>query len=125
MIGDRLLAMQDALEAVHVANSVRRYMVEIVDATRRSDRMQAGASPRGSLALLLSARGRALLAGRDFVTPADVKAQAVPALAHRVTLRPELWVRGVRAEQVVADCLESVPVPVADERGPTGPSRNG
>ncbi len=71
---ERLVAMQDALEAVYVAPSVRQYMVAIVAATRRSDRMQAGASPRGSLALLLSARGRALLAGRDFVTPGDVKA---------------------------------------------------
>jgi len=110
---DQLVAMQDALEAVHVADGVQRYIVAIVDATRRRDRLQVGASPRGSLALLGAARGRAVIAGRDFVVPDDVKAVAVPALAHRVSLRPDLWVRGVRPEQVVVECLDSVPTPTA------------
>jgi MoxR-like ATPase len=99
------------VEQVHVAASVGRYMVELVAATRASPRVQVGASPRGTLALLKVGRARAALAGRDFVTPEDVKAVAVPALAHRLILRPELWVRRVRTEDVVAELLEQVPTP--------------
>lgn len=112
---DLFIAMQDALEAVYVADGVRRYIVAVVDATRSRERLQMGASPRGSLALLSAARGRAVIAGRDFVTPDDVKAMVVAALAHRVSLRPDLWVRGLRPEQVVVECLDSVPVPAADD----------
>ena len=104
-----VLAMQRAVEQVHVASSVGRYIVELVAATRDSPRVQVGSSPRGSLALLKVARARAALAGRDFVTPEDVKAVAVPTLAHRLILRPELWVRRVRTEDVVAELLEQVP----------------
>jgi MoxR-like ATPase len=106
-----LLAMQRAVEDVHVAASVGRYLVELVGATRASPRVQVGASPRGTLALLKVARARAAMAGRDFVTPEDVKAVAVPALAHRLILRPELWVRRVRTEDVVAELLDQVPTP--------------
>jgi MoxR-like ATPase len=106
-----VLAMQRAVEQVHVASSVGRYIVELVAATRDSPRVQVGSSPRGSLALLKVARARAALAGRDFVTPEDVKAVAVPTLAHRLILRPELWVRRVRTEDVVAELLEQVPTP--------------
>jgi MoxR-like ATPase len=112
---DVLLSMQAALEWVHVAEPVGRYMVDLVAATRASLRVQVGASPRGSLALLRLSRARAALAGRDFVTPDDVKSIAVPALAHRLVLRPELWVQGVRAEDVVGECLSSVPTPAADD----------
>jgi MoxR-like ATPase len=113
--GPTLLAMQRAIEEVHVAPSVSRYMVDVVAATRRSPQVQVGASPRGSLALLKLARGRAAVAGRDFVIPEDVKAVAVPALAHRLTLRPELWVQRVRPEDVALACLEMVPTPPTDE----------
>jgi MoxR-like ATPase len=106
-----VLAMQRAVEEVHVAESVGRYIVELVSATRSSPRVQVGSSPRGSLALLKVARARAALAGRDFVTPEDVKAVAVPTLAHRLLLRPELWVRRVRTEDVVAELLDQVPTP--------------
>ena len=106
-----VLAMQRAVEEVHVAESVGRYIVELVSATRASPRVQVGSSPRGSLALLKVARAKAALAGRDFVTPEDVKAVAVPTLAHRLLLRPELWVRRVRTEDVVAELLEQVPTP--------------
>jgi MoxR-like ATPase len=106
-----VLAMQRAVEEVHVAESVGRYIVELVGATRASPRVQVGSSPRGSLALLKVARARAALAGRDYVTPEDVKAVAVPTLAHRLILRPELWVRRVRTEDVVAELLEQVPTP--------------
>jgi MoxR-like ATPase len=104
--------MQLALEDVEVDPSIVSYVVGIVTATRAMPSVEVGASPRGSLAVLVTARARAALAGRDFVTPEDVKAVAVPALAHRLVLRPELWVRGVRPEQAVAGCLDSVPVPV-------------
>jgi MoxR-like ATPase len=109
-----LLAMRQAIERVHVDPAVGRYLVDVVAATRRSPRVQVGASPRGSLALLKLARSRAALLCRDFVVPEDVKAVAVAALAHRLTLRPELWVQRVRGEDVVRECLDSVPTPRAD-----------
>lgn len=111
-----LLRLQSAVEQVHVSESMRLYMVDVVTATRDNPRTQLGASPRGSLALLKLGRARAALLGRDFVTPEDVKAVAVPALGHRLTLRPELWVQRVRQDDVVRECLESVPVPPADAR---------
>jgi MoxR-like ATPase len=110
---DDLMAMRRAIELVHVDAGVGRYMVDVVAATRASPRVQVGASPRGSLALLKLARGRAALQGRDFVVPEDVKAVAVPALAHRLTLRPELWVQRVQGEDVVRECLDTVPTPAA------------
>jgi MoxR-like ATPase len=113
--GPTLLAMQRALEQVYVSESIGRYMVDLVSATRTSARVQVGASPRGTLALLKLARGRAALAGRDFVTPEDVKAIAVPALAHRLTLRPELWVQRIRGEDIVRETLDTVPTPPAED----------
>jgi MoxR-like ATPase len=110
-----LLAMQRMLENVYVSESIRLYMVDVVRATRESPRVQVGASPRGSLALYTLARGCAVLDGRDFVAPDDVKRVAVPALAHRLTLRPELWVQRVRPEEVVREVLETVPTPSPDE----------
>ena len=113
--GATLIAMQQATESVHVGPSVGRYMVELVAATRRSSQVLVGASPRGSLALLKLSRCRAAMLGRDFVIPEDVKAIAIPALAHRLTLRPELWVQRVRGEDVVRDCLDVVPTPPTEE----------
>ena len=109
-----VIEMQRSLEQVHVAESIGLYMVDLVAATRASSRLQIGASPRGSLALLKLSRGRAALDGRDYVTPDDVKAVAVPALAHRLTLRPELWVQRIRGEDVVREALDSVPTPPAE-----------
>ncbi len=111
----RLLDLQAALETVHVSASVGFYMVDLVGATRRNGRVQVGSSPRGTLALMKLSRGRAALQGRDFVIPEDVKAVAIPALSHRISLRPELWVQKVRTEDVVRDCLESVPAPSAED----------
>jgi MoxR-like ATPase len=110
-----LIAMQQAIESVHVAESIGYYVVDVVTATRTSPSVQVGASPRGSLAVMKLARCKAVLDGRDFVTPDDVKAVAVPALAHRLTLRPELWVQRVRAEDIVAERLETVPTPRAED----------
>jgi len=110
-----LVDMQHALEQVHVSDAIEGYIVDVVSATRMSRQLAVGASPRGSLALLKLSRAKAALAGRDFVIPEDVKAVAVPALAHRLTLRPELWVQRVRGEDVVVEALESVPTPPAED----------
>jgi MoxR-like ATPase len=117
--GPTLLAMQRAVEEVYVSEAIGRYLVELVNATRESTRVQVGASPRGTLALLKLSRGRAALAGRDFVTPEDVKAVAGPALAHRLTLRPELWVQRIRGEDIVGEVLSTVPTPPAEDVAPT------
>jgi MoxR-like ATPase len=109
-----LVEMQEAIEQVHVAEPIGRYVVDIVTGTRTSQRVQVGASPRGSLALLKLSRCRAVLEGRDFVTPEDVKAVAGPALSHRLMLRPELWVQRIRPEDVVREVLETVPTPAAE-----------
>jgi MoxR-like ATPase len=111
---DELLEMQRAIEQVHVDRSVGVYMVDLVAATRSTSGVQVGASPRGSLALLKLARCRAALAGRDYVTPDDVKAIAVPALAHRLALRPELWVQRLRPDDIVLRLLDEVPTPKAE-----------
>ena len=98
-----------------MSESVGLYMVDLVAATRVSARLQVGASPRGTLALLKLARCRAALHGRDFATPDDVKAIAVPALAHRLTLKPELWVQRITGDDVVREILEQVPTPSAED----------
>ncbi|MGH3000064.1 MAG: AAA family ATPase, partial [Gaiellaceae bacterium] len=113
--GATLVAMQQALEQVHVSPAIEGYIVDVVAATRASRQLAVGASPRGSLALMKLSRAKAALAGRDFVVPEDVKAVAAPALAHRLTLRPELWVQRIRGEDVVAEALESVPTPPAED----------
>jgi MoxR-like ATPase len=112
---ETLLDMQRAVEEVYVSEPVGLYMVDVVNATRTAQSVQVGASPRGSLALLKLSRSRAALDGRDYVTPDDVKAVAVPALAHRLTLRPELWVQRVSGEDVVRERLDTVPTPAAED----------
>jgi len=108
---DQIRALQAAIEDVHVDPAVEGYMVDIVGATRSHSQVEVGASPRGSLALLKVSRARAAMAGRDFVTPDDVKTVAEPALAHRLILKPDPWIRGVRTATVLADVLAQVPVP--------------
>ncbi|MGW4947232.1 AAA family ATPase [Actinoplanes sp. NPDC004185] len=109
----RLMAMQAALEQVVVEDSIGRYIVALTSATREHASALVGSSPRGSLALLLLARARAVMAGRDFVVPEDVKDVAVPALAHRITLRPEMWLRRVDPSFVVQEVLQAVPAPAS------------
>jgi len=106
--------MQQAVEQVHVDRSVGLYIVDLVAATRSATGVQVGASPRGSLALLKLSRCRAALDGRDYVIPEDVKAVAVPALAHRLSLRPELWVQRLRPQDIVTELLDQVPTPKAE-----------
>lgn len=108
---DMLRSLQGVVEAVPVEHSVARYMAEIVAATRDNPRTDAGASPRGSLALLKAGRAWAALDGRNFVTPDDVHAIAVPALAHRIILKPDEWLRGVTGADLVEATLATVPTP--------------
>ena len=113
-----LLAMQRAVEQVHVEESVGLYIIDLVTATRDASGVQVGASPRGSLALLKLSRCRAALSGRDYVTPDDVKEIAVPALAHRLTLKPELWVERLRSDDIVRELLDEVPTPPVQQPAP-------
>jgi MoxR-like ATPase len=108
------VAMQESVEQVHVSADLLRYVADLSRATRSHPGVQVGASPRGSLALLAASRARASVHGRDFVTPEDVKTLAGPCLAHRLSLRPEMWVRGTTGADVVSDCLKSVPTPATE-----------
>ena len=111
-----LLEMQQAVEQVHIEESLGYYIVDLVVATRSAPGVQVGASPRGSLALLKLSRCRAALSGRDYVTPDDVKAIAVPALAHRLALKPELWVERLRSDDIVRELLDQVPTPAVEQQ---------
>ena len=106
-----LIEMQDSLELVHVSRPIGLYIVDLVAATRSHPDVEVGASPRGALALLKAARGHALMSDRDFITPEDIKEMAEPVLAHRLTLRPEMWVRRVSGSDVVLSVLDRVPAP--------------
>jgi len=111
----QLRSMQEAIERVTVDESVGRYCVALVNATRKHPHALMGASPRGSLALMLVARAFAVVARRDFVTPEDVKAVGVPVLAHRIAVKPELWMSNASGASVVTEVLGSVPTPAALE----------
>ena len=112
---EELLAMRQAIEDIHVDSDVERYIVRLVDATRRDRRVAVGASPRGSLALLKLARVQAALEGRAYVIPDDVKAYARPALAHRLLMTPDFWMQRRAADEVIAETVRSVGVPVIAE----------
>jgi MoxR-like ATPase len=117
---DGVLAMRESLEGVEITADLLDYIVAIVTATRNDPQVQVGASPRGGLALVQLARGQALVNQRDYVIPDDIKQVAVPALAHRVTLRPELWVRQVSSDEVVTKLLAAVPTPRTDPTARAG-----
>ena len=110
---ESLLAVQRAVRAIWVDPMIKQYVVQIVAATRAHDAVYLGASPRGSLALMHSAQAHALLNGRDFVTPDDVKALTYSALGHRVIISPSAEVRQIDARTVVDDVLGHVSVPGA------------
>ncbi|ACU34648.1 MoxR family ATPase [Actinosynnema pretiosum subsp. pretiosum] len=112
----RLAELQRGLETVPVDEDVLRYCVDLTAATRVHGSVEVGASPRGAQALVLVARALAVLDGRDHVVPEDVKACAVPALAHRLTLRPETWTSGATGVDVVTELLGSVPGPASSRR---------
>ncbi len=109
-----LLAMQESVEQVSVHDDVLQYVVALAAASRSHPQVAVGASPRAELDLVQLARAHALLQGRDYVIPEDVKALAVHTMAHRISLRPEMWVRRVQGTDVVEDLLRRTPVPRAD-----------
>jgi MoxR-like ATPase len=111
--GEEALAMTQAVTRVRVAPALRRYVVDILTATREHRDVYLGASPRAGIALMRASKALALLRGRDFVVPKDVKDLAVRCLAHRVMLSPDAKVHGVSAESLVSKLLETVPVPQA------------
>jgi MoxR-like ATPase len=119
--GATLLAMQAGVEQVYVEPDIAAYCVDLAAATRAHPAVHAGASPRGSQSLMLVARARAVIAGRDFVTPEDVKGVAVPVLAHRITLTTQAWAGGVSAAGIVAELVSSVagPPTVGERRAHT------
>lgn len=106
-----LIAMRESVEQVTVHPDVLTYVVAIASATRNHPQVEVGASPRSELDLVQLARARALLLGRDYVIPEDVKALAVPTIAHRISLRPEMWVRRIHGEDVIEELLRRLPVP--------------
>ncbi|MEJ2209179.1 MAG: MoxR family ATPase [Anaerolineae bacterium] len=111
---DDLLAMQNQVRAVLVEPSVREYVVDIVRATRRHEAVELGVSPRGTLALYHTAQALAAVRGRDFVLPDDVKYLAPAVLTHRLIISPQTRLRGRRPEEVVAEIVDTVPVPVEE-----------
>ncbi|GAA2742550.1 MoxR family ATPase [Terrabacter aerolatus] len=119
---EQLLAMQAAIEATVVDESVGRYCVALAAASRTHADVLMGASPRGALGLLLCSRAYAVVDGRDYVTPEDVKAVAVPVLAHRITVKPELWMSNASGHSIVESLLRTVATPSAREHLATGPS---
>lgn len=106
-----LLAMRESVEQVTVHEHVLHYVVSLATATRNHPQVAVGASPRAELDLVQLARARALLLGRDYVIPEDVKALATASIAHRITLRPEMWVRKIQGVDVIAELLRRLPVP--------------
>ncbi|MCE0485380.1 AAA family ATPase [Ornithinimicrobium sediminis] len=108
-----LLTLQRAVETVPVEDEISRYCVELASATRRHRSVQVGSSPRGSLALMITARAYAVVQGRDYVAPEDVKAVAHAVLDHRISIKPELWMSDTGGATVVESVLAEVPVPAA------------
>ena len=111
LTAEEFRALQALVETIEVDPALEGYAVALVGATRADPRAEVGASPRGSLALLKIARARALLEGRSYVVPDDMKAHAVAGLAHRIVVKPEPWIRGVRGKEIVASAVERTNVP--------------
>jgi MoxR-like ATPase len=114
---EEVIEAQEAIKSVYVSPAVKRYIVELMNETRRHDDVYLGASPRGSLTLYRTGQARAAAVGRDFVLPDDVKALALPALAHRMILSPRARLRDMTTEQVIQEILEVLPVPGGDFAG--------
>lgn len=108
---DVIIESQQAIEDVHVSDEILNYIVDIIRATRKHNYVEVGVSPRGTLALLKLSRVKAVIEGRDYVIPDDVKEIAPYVLAHRLILKSELWIKGVRPEQVIMHVINEVEVP--------------
>jgi len=109
---ETLLEMREAVEGVHVDEDVERYIVELVNGTRKNRHVAVGASPRGSLALLKLTRAWAAMHGRTYVLPDDVKLFTHSGLGHRLILEPDLWMNRQAADDVIVEVVRTVPVPV-------------
>jgi MoxR-like ATPase len=107
----KVVEMHKSIEEVYVKKEIMKYMVELVQSTRRDTRVAVGSSPRGSLGLFKLSRAFAVLSGRDYVVPDDVKKAAIPVLGHRVILKPEARIRGVKVEEIISELLMTVQVP--------------
>jgi len=114
---NEIIALQRSIKEIYVDPLIKQYIVSLVDATRQHESVYLGASPRGSLALYRTTRARALLDGRDFVVPDDVKDLAYTTLGHRVIVSPSARVKSVTTSDIILSCLERVPVPGARARG--------
>ncbi|NIP33768.1 MAG: magnesium chelatase, partial [Thermoplasmata archaeon] len=108
---EKIIQMQTIIEKVHVDPAIMTYMVEIVTRTREDPRVLVGSSPRGSLALFKLSRARAVIFGRDYIIPDDIKAIAHAGLHHRIILKPEPRIRGVLPQDILNKILAEVPVP--------------
>jgi len=113
--GETLLGMRQAVESIHIETDLEGYIVKLVNATRHDQRIAVGASPRASLALLKLARAWAIIDGRDYVIPDNIKAFAKPVLNHRLILNPELWLRPQAADKILTELIARVPVPVVED----------
>ena len=108
---EEIIAMQEQLGTVYASKEARNYVANIVAMTRTHPALQLGASPRGSIALLRAAQACALLSGRDYVLPDDIRHMALPVLSHRLILTPEARMKGASASQLLQQLIETVPVP--------------
>ena len=108
---EEFVAAQEAIKQVHVDDLIKEYIIALVNATRKHPDLYLGSSPRGSLALYKTGRARAAMEGRDYVIPDDIKALALPALAHRLIVSPSARIKNVDPRAVVEEVINSVPVP--------------
>ena len=114
---EEVTELQRATREVYIDPLIKQYIVTMVNATREHESVYLGASPRGSLALMRAAQAYAMLDGRDFVQPDDIKRLAYPTLGHRVIVSPAARVRNIESAQIVDECIERTPVPGARARG--------
>ena len=111
-----IVKIQDSITEVKVSDDLKRYIIEIIEATRNHERIILGVSPRGSLALMKAAQAYAAIKGRDYITPDDVKHVAIPVLSHRIILKSHAVTSGMsNTESVVSDILEKIPVPLESD----------
>ncbi len=111
----KIVEMQHTINTVYIDDDIKNYMVKIVHFTRTDPRLDVGISPRGSIALLKLAKAHAAFYGRDYVVPDDVKNVAIPALGHRLILKPEARVRGVQPDSIIKEILNQIPVPTVEQ----------
>lgn len=110
---EELVAMQQVVKTVHVSDTAREYLLDIIDATRSHREVYLGASPRGSIALYRAAQALAIIRNNEYVLPDHIKEIAGKVIGHRIIVRPEARISGVTAEQIISEILETVPVDVA------------